>query len=151
MASSDHWAVLVAGSNTYSNYRHQSDVHHAYQIMKANGIPEDQIILMSYDDIANNSRNPFPGEIFNHPNGENVYFQDDISYSGRQVTPTNFLAVLKGDSATTGGKPVLKSDSNSKVFVYYADHGAPGFVCFPAGGYLHADQVQDAIDYMEAN
>ena len=29
-AASDHWAVLVAGSNTYSNYRHQADVAHAY-------------------------------------------------------------------------------------------------------------------------
>jgi len=54
MANSDHWAVLISGSNTYSNYRHQSDVHHAYQIMKNNGIPEDQIIMFSYDDIAQN-------------------------------------------------------------------------------------------------
>ena len=28
--ASDHWAVLVAGSNTYGNYRHQADVAHAY-------------------------------------------------------------------------------------------------------------------------
>lgn len=54
-SSSDHWAVLVAGSNTYSNYRHQADICHAYQIMLENGIPEDQIIVMAYDDIANNS------------------------------------------------------------------------------------------------
>jgi glycosylphosphatidylinositol transamidase (GPIT) subunit GPI8 len=39
--ASDHWAVIVAGSNTYSNYRHQADAFHAYQIMKKNGIPED--------------------------------------------------------------------------------------------------------------
>jgi legumain len=150
MAAENHWAVLVAGSNTYSNYRHQSDVHHAYQIMKKNGIPEEQIILMSYDDIAQNYRNPLKGQIFNHPNGENVYFQSDISYSGAQVTTENFLAVLKGDAATAGG-PVLKSDSNSKVFVYFADHGSTGFVCMPTGKYLYADQLQDAIDYMEAN
>ena len=147
----DHWAVLIAGSNTYSNYRHQSDVHHAYQIMKKNGIPESNIILMSYDDIAQNYRNPFPGQIFNQPDGENVYFQKDISYSGRDVTAENFLAVLKGDSTTTGGKPVLKSTSKSKVFVYYADHGATGFVGMPSGGYLYADQLSDALDYMEAN
>jgi legumain len=60
-APSDHWAVLVAGSNTYGNYRHQADVCHAYQIMKKNGIPEDQIIVFAYDDIANNRQNPFPG------------------------------------------------------------------------------------------
>ena len=147
----DHWAVLIAGSNTYSNYRHQSDVHHAYQIMKKNGIPESNIILMSYDDIAQNRSNPFPGQIFNQPNGENVYFQDDITYSGTEVNATNFLAVLKGDSATTGGKPVLQSNSNSKVFIYYADHGATGLIGMPSGGYLYADQLSEALQYMEAN
>jgi len=146
----DHWAVLVAGSNTYSNYRHQADVHHAYQILKNNGMPESNIILMSYDDIAQNYRNPFPGEIFNKPNGDNVYFQKDISYSGKEVTAANFLAVLKGDAATAGG-PVLQSNSNSKVFVYFADHGAPGFVAMPVGGYLYADQIQDALLYMQQN
>ena len=40
-SSSDHWAVLVAGSSGYGNYRHQADICHAYQIMKKNGIPED--------------------------------------------------------------------------------------------------------------
>eukprot|EP00967_Tisochrysis_lutea_P085639 scaffold120320_cov33-Tisochrysis_lutea.AAC.4 len=32
-AAVSHWAVLVAGSSGYGNYRHQSDVCHAYQIM----------------------------------------------------------------------------------------------------------------------
>jgi len=40
-AASDHWAVLVAGSNTYGNYRHQADVAHAYQIVRGQGIPAD--------------------------------------------------------------------------------------------------------------
>lgn len=60
------------------------------------------------------------------------------------------MAVLKGDKKTAGG-PVLQSDSNSKVFVYFADHGSTGFVCMPSGKYLYADELQDAIDYMEAN
>ena len=50
--SVDHWAVLVAGSDGYWNYRHQSDVCHAYQILKKNGIPEEQIIVIAKDDIA---------------------------------------------------------------------------------------------------
>ncbi|VVA38348.1 PREDICTED: vacuolar-processing enzyme, partial [Prunus dulcis] len=28
------WAVLVAGSSGYGNYRHQADVCHAYQLLK---------------------------------------------------------------------------------------------------------------------
>ena len=151
MASSDHWAVIIAGSNTYGNYRHQSDAHHAYKIMKDNGIPEDQIILMVYDDIASNFRNPYKGQIFNSPTGPNVYDQTTISYSGTEVNKDNFLAVLMGDSATTGGKPVLQSDANSKVFIYYTDHGATGLVAMPTGGYLYADELQAAIDVMEAN
>ena len=42
----------MAGSNTYSNYRHQADSHHAVKVMLENGIPRDQIIHLAYDDIA---------------------------------------------------------------------------------------------------
>lgn len=48
-----NWAVLVAGSNGWYNYRHQADVCHAYQILHKNGIPDSNIIVMMYDDIAN--------------------------------------------------------------------------------------------------
>ncbi len=67
LVSCDKWAVLVAGSNTYSNYRHQADVYHAYQILKKNGFPQDRIITFAYDDIANNIKNPFKGKVFNKP------------------------------------------------------------------------------------
>ena len=56
-----HWAVLVAGSNGYFNYRHQADICHAYQILRKNGIPDERIIVMMYDDIAHNTNNPTPG------------------------------------------------------------------------------------------
>lgn len=65
--AADQYAVLVAGSNTYSNYRHQSDICHAYQILIKHGVPAANIIVMAYDDIANNSQNPFKGKIFNKP------------------------------------------------------------------------------------
>ena len=66
-ASEDHWAVLIAGSRGYWNYRHQSDVMHAHSVLKNNGFPEDQIIVMIYDDVAEDSENPFKGELYNNP------------------------------------------------------------------------------------
>ena len=60
-ATDDHWAVIVAGSSGYGNYRHQADACHAYQLLKGRGIPEDQIIHLSYDDVANALQNPYPG------------------------------------------------------------------------------------------
>jgi legumain len=49
-----NWALLVAGSNGWYNYRHQSDVCHAYQILHKNGIPDSNIVVMMYDDLAQN-------------------------------------------------------------------------------------------------
>ena len=55
-SAGQNWAVLVAGSNGWYNYRHQSDVCHAYQILHKNGIPDSNIIVMMYDDIAHNNQ-----------------------------------------------------------------------------------------------
>ncbi|AAF19550.1 F23N19.7 [Arabidopsis thaliana] len=67
------WAVLVAGSSGYGNYRHQADVCHAYQILRKGGLKEENIVVLMYDDIANHPLNPRPGTLINHPDGDDVY------------------------------------------------------------------------------
>jgi legumain len=52
--------------------------------------------------------------------------------------------------AGTGTGKVLKSNSNSKVFIYFADHGAPGLIAFPHS-YLYADDFNDALNNMYAD
>jgi len=155
VAAADHWAVIIAGSNTYGNYRHQADACHAYQIAKKNGIPESNIILLAYDDIANNRQNPFPGKIFNKPDGPDVYEGCKISYRNQYVNKENFIKVLTGDTSAQSGRgipgPVLKSTANDRVFVYFADHGGVGILGVPtgaAGGYIHAKDVNDALQKM---
>jgi legumain len=121
--------------------------------MKKNGIPEDQIIVMAYDDIANDPSNPFPGQVFNKPDGEDIYAGCNIDYKGKDVTPENFLHIIKGEwlqMRGVGTGKVLKSDSNSKVFINFADHGAPGLIAFPSE-YLYAEDFIDAINYMYEN
>ncbi|KAG7277074.1 LOW QUALITY PROTEIN: hypothetical protein CRUP_031287, partial [Coryphaenoides rupestris] len=95
--------VIVAG------LQRLADACHAYQIVHKNGIPEEQIVVMMYDDLANNEK------------------------LHRRFTPENFLAVLKGDSSGTkgGSGKVLKSGPKDHVFVYFTDHGAPGILAFP--------------------
>lgn len=147
--SADHWAVLVAGSNGFWNYRHQADICHAYQILRKNGIPESNIITLAYDDIANNPENPIPGKLFNKPNGEDVYAGCNIDYKGDSVTPENFLAILRGDKAgvTGGNGKVLGSTADSKVFINFSDHGAPGLIAFP-NEYLYANDFNTTLNYM---
>lgn len=150
--AADHWAVLVAGSNGFWNYRHQADICHAYQILKKNGIPESNIIVMSYDDVANDAENPIPGKLFNKPNGEDVYAGCQIDYKGDSVTPENFLAIIKGDKTkvTGGNGKVVESTAESKVFINFADHGAPGLIAFP-NEYLYANDFNAAINFMHTN
>merc|ERR1712133_122651 len=94
----NHWALLVAGSNGYWNYRHQADIAHAWQIMRKFGIPEENIVTMMYDDVANDKHNPVPGTLINRPGGHDVYYGVVKDYVGKDVTPDNFLKVLAGDA-----------------------------------------------------
>ncbi|XP_062325545.1 legumain [Osmerus eperlanus] len=147
-----NWVVIVAGSNGWYNYRHQADACHAYQIVHKNGIPDEQIVVMMYDDLAENDDNPTKGVVINRPNGTDVYKGVPKDYTVDAVTPENFLAVLKGDSASVkgGSGKVLKSGPNDHVFVYFTDHGAPGILAFPDDD-LHVDDLMSAITYMREN
>ncbi len=91
LATSAQWALLVAGSNTFSNYRHQADVFHAYQSLVQSGFDSDYIITFAYNDIVNSASNPFKGKVFNKPTYQNpgvdVYAGVKIDYSGADVTP----------------------------------------------------------------
>jgi len=148
--SCDNYAVLVAGSNTYSNYRHQSDVFHHYHILVDRGINPDNIIVFAYDDIANNARNPFPGKVFNSPKGVDVYAGVVIDYYGEDVTPKNFLAAITGDAdgltikdSRTNPK-VLTSTENDNVYFFFSDHGSDKLIAFPSV-YLYADELNAAF------
>ncbi|XP_030574581.1 legumain [Archocentrus centrarchus] len=151
-AAGKHWVLIVAGSNGWYNYRHQADACHAYQIVRKNGIPDEQIVVMMYDDLAQNEENPTPGILINRPNGTDVYKGVPKDYTGQDVTPENFLAVLKGDASKVkgGSGKVLNSGPNDHVFVYFTDHGAPGLLAFPDSE-LHVEDLQEAIKYMHEN
>uniref|UniRef100_A0A9J7ZTJ2 legumain n=1 Tax=Cyprinus carpio carpio TaxID=630221 RepID=A0A9J7ZTJ2_CYPCA len=146
-ANGKHWVMLVAGSKTWDNYRHQADVCHAYQIVHQNGIPDEQIVVMMYDDIANNDHNPTPGKIINNPNGPNVYTGVPKDYTGGDVTPENFLAALKGEPKKNCLKKVLRSGRNDTIFIYLSDHGSTGLFCFP-NSTLYAHDLIETIKEM---
>lgn len=148
-----HWAVVVAGSNGWYNYRHQADACHAYQVLHKHGIPDENIIVMMYDDIAHNRQNPTPGKIINKPNGPDVYEGVLKDYTGEAVTPQNFLNVLEGKKDLLVGKgsgKVVDSGPDDNIFVYFTDHGAPNLIAFPDEE-LHASQLQEAITNMFNN
>ncbi|KAG4171566.1 hypothetical protein ERO13_A12G217900v2 [Gossypium hirsutum] len=141
------WAVLVAGSSGYGNYRHQADVCHAYQLLRKGGLKEENIIVFMYDDIAMNELNPRPGIIINHPQGDDVYAGVPKDYTGEHVTAANLYAVLLGNrSALSGGSgKVVDSKPDDRIFLYYSDHGGPGVLGMPNLPFLYAMDFLDVL------
>lgn len=149
-------AVLIAGSSGWGNYRHQADVAHAYHVLRSHGVPEENIITLVFDDIANNTWNPHPGTIINHPLGRDLYAGLRKDYTHEEVNTKNFLAVLRGDESSVSKNEhasgrVLRATRHDRVFVYYSDHGAPGLLGMPSGDYLYADELLSAIRHRFEN
>lgn len=151
-------ALLVAGSSGFWNYRHQSDVCHAFHALVRQGMDPDRIITMFYDDIANDPENPFPGQIFNQPTtdgqpGVDVYNGCRKSYTGSDVTASNFLNVLTGNASAMQGigtGQVLPTDPDEDIFVAAFDHGGTGVFAMPTGPFLEATALNDALKQMHA-
>ncbi|KAJ8448862.1 hypothetical protein Cgig2_011483 [Carnegiea gigantea] len=141
------WAVLIAGSSGYWNYRHQADVCHAYQVLKKGGLKDENIIVFMYDDIAYNEENPRPGIIINSPHGDNVYTGVPKDYTGNDVNVNNFLAVILGNkTALTGGSgKVVDSGPNDHIFIFYSDHGGPGVLGMPTYPNLYANDLIETL------
>ncbi|XP_061374951.1 vacuolar-processing enzyme-like [Gastrolobium bilobum] len=147
------WAILIAGSNGYWNYRHQSDVCHAYQLLRKGGLKEENIIVFMYDDIAFNEENPRSGIIINSPHGNDVYKGVPKDYVGEDVTVNNFLAAILGNkSSLTGGSgKVVDSGPNDHIFIYYSDHGGPGVLGMPTSPYLYASDLIEVLKKKHAS
>jgi len=132
------WVVLVAGSTSYMNYRHQASVCHAYQIAHKFGVPDERIIVFMADDIAYSSSNPFPGEIYNYfyiKGGHNVNVYPGVpkDYTGANATADNLLAVLTGMVPDSGSGKTLRPTPDDNIFFYYDDHGNTDIVAMPYG------------------
>ncbi|KAI4337116.1 hypothetical protein L6164_015569 [Bauhinia variegata] len=152
-AQGTRWAILIAGSNGYWNYRHQSDVCHAYQLLRKGGLKEENIIVFMYDDIAFNRENPRPGIIINSPDGDDVYKGVPKDYTGEDVTVNNFFAAILGNkTALTGGSgKVVDSGPNDHIFIYYTDHGGPGVLGMPTSPYIYAKDLNEVLKKKHAS
>ncbi|CAG2175742.1 unnamed protein product [Oppiella nova] len=144
------WVVLCASASGWDNYGMEADVYHAYQVVRKHGIPDENIIVMHYDDIAHHKSNPTPGVVINRVNGTDVYktpYEVPKHYIGKDVTPKNFLGAIAGDETLEkSGKKVVKSGPNDRIFVYLDDHGGDEVVAFPSGApMLYAKDLNNAL------
>ncbi|KAI3984123.1 hypothetical protein MKX01_035250 [Papaver californicum] len=148
----NNWAVLVCTSRFWFNYRHMANTLSLYRTVKRLGIPDERIILMLADDMACNTRNNYPAQVFNNENhrlnlyGDNV----EVDYRGYEVTVENFLRVLTGrhETAVPRSKRLL-SDEGSHILLYMTGHGGDEFLKFQDSEELQSHDLADAVKQMK--
>jgi len=145
----DNYAVIVATSKYFFNYRHSANALGLYRYLREVGkFPDSNIILMLADDLICDARNPFPGQVYMaegptdfsaeiRANFPSVHSKDDeyvnveIDYKGDDVNAENFVRVLTGEHKyNEPNNRRLPSDSMSNVLIYMAGHGGDGFIKF---------------------
>ena len=118
----DNYAVLVAASEGWYNYRHQADVLGFYQYLKGKGYDDDHIILIMADDIANNELNPLQGVVRREIGGRNLYENVKIDYKLGNLTLEDLKQILTGKPSEK--YPVtLGSSENDNVLFFWSGHG----------------------------
>lgn len=141
----DKKAVLVCASEGWLNYRHQADILSVYQFLKKNGMGDENIILIMKDDIANNSRNLYPGVIRSSPIGENLYEDVELDYRIDDLKVDDIASILLGEKSLRL-PVVLDSDLNDNVLFYWTGHGVSGaFNWLETGDKFTYDMFRDIL------
>ena len=121
-ALEDNYAVLVAASQGWKNYRHQADVLGFYHYLKEKGYDDDHIVLIMADDIAYNERNPLQGVVRREVAGKNLYEDVKIDYKLDALTLSDLKQILTGEPSEA--YPVtLGSGTNDNVLFFWSGHG----------------------------
>jgi glycosylphosphatidylinositol transamidase (GPIT) subunit GPI8 len=116
------WALIVAGSSGWENYRHQSDALAQYQLLRSEGVADDHIVLILADDIAEAVENPERGVVKHDAGGPNLAESVDLDYTLGAVSASDILDILAGRRSARLPE-VIQSAAGDNVYVFMSGHG----------------------------
>ena len=101
-----------------------------YNYLKERGITDDKILLFLPDNHVCNPRNNEPGTLYvTQSHDKSVYCEDiEVDYKGEDVSYESILNMMRGryDENFPESKK-LKTNSESKIFIYFNGHGGENF------------------------
>lgn len=134
----ERWAVVVAGSTDFDNYRHQADALNMYQYLRSSGYDDDHIILVIADDIAYDTNNVHPGKISITPDGENLYHDLKIDYKLSDITVQGLIDAIEQ----------IPSDKDDNILFFWSGHGSTRGLGF-GDGTLTPTMMSAFMDHMQ--
>jgi glycosylphosphatidylinositol transamidase (GPIT) subunit GPI8 len=150
----DRWAVVISPSTSWENYRHQADAFAMYQTLRRHGYDDDHIVLIVEDNLADDPRNNYPGQIFVESAGalgDDVRQDAVVDYHFSQLTPDDLADILMGRQSERLPH-VIHSDSTSNVFVFWSGHGGseegPLWGNEDSKEYFGTDRIRNIVEEM---
>ncbi len=141
----DRWALLVAASSGWANYRFQADVLSMYRILINHGYDKDHIVVVEEDDLAYNSENTNDrGAVRVIDSGDNIYDPSVIDYKLSEITPADIGDILQGRKSQRLPK-VISPTSNDNVFIFWSGHGVPRQLDFGGTRVMTYTRLQDIL------
>lgn len=127
----DNWALLIATSYGWLNYRHQADVLTFYNMLKDNGYDDDHIVLVMQDDLRFDNNNMYQGKVTDYY-GNNLYRDDlKLDYKIKDITPEDIQDILMGNESVRLPH-VLKPTKDDNILVFWSGHGNKGVLNWAA-------------------
>ncbi|KAI6230308.1 Legumain [Aphelenchoides fujianensis] len=132
----------------------QSRLYH--QLIERGVKAENIVVIMNEEVVFSEQANPWPGKLYDNADRSHEWFEGvRVDYSGKDITSTNYIAVLTGhkeelslvDGSNSTGR-VLQTGPNDRLFVFHFGHGEPGRVLL-ADGYLYAKDLHEAFERMQ--
>ena len=165
-ALTDRWAVVISPSTTWANYRHQADAFAMYQTLRSHGYDDDHIVLIVEDNLADDSRNLYPGEIFVERNSDgnasasdlfvndNVRLNAVVDYHFSDLTPDDIADIMLGHKSDRLPH-VINPTSGSDVVLFWSGHGGsqdgPLWGNEDAPQYFGSQRIRNIVKEMDDN
>lgn len=147
-ALQNNWAVVIATSDTWMNYRHQADALAMYQLLKRHGYDDDHIVLVMEDNIAYNENNLHPGEVRVRVGGENLYHDVKTDYHLSDITISDLKQIMLGEKSERLPY-VISPTANDNVIVFWCGHGNNDQeLAWGSNNKVAADDVRDILQEM---
>jgi glycosylphosphatidylinositol transamidase (GPIT) subunit GPI8 len=145
----DRWALLVAGSSGWKNYRFQADVLAMYQLLKQRGYDDDHIVLIMEDDVAWSASNPNKGVVQVAIGGANLYTDVVVDYHPSDLNVGAITSILLGERSGYITE-VIGSTANDNIFVFWSGHGLKNQLCWGEQDYgLTAKSLRNIFEEMD--
>jgi ABC-type branched-subunit amino acid transport system substrate-binding protein len=144
----DNYAVLVAASEGWKNYRHQADVLGFYHYLKGEGYDDDHIILIMADDIAYNERNPLQGVVRREVSGNNLYEDVVIDYKLGDISLGDLKQILTSEPSDAY-LVTLGSSKSDNVLFFWSGHGTQNGWKWKETENLNADFAKSVFSDMQ--